>query len=83
MKIKLSRPSVFHGPRLKGELMVAHAAPRLRRAVLMTLENPECPVRRGTYELAPQESSGAVQLEFATNGSVEKDSSLRLGMTTN
>jgi hypothetical protein len=45
MKIKLSRPSAFHGPRLKGELMVAYAAPRLRRAVLMTLENPECPVK--------------------------------------
>jgi hypothetical protein len=27
-------------------LMVAYAAPRLRRAVLMTLENPaECPVK--------------------------------------
>ena len=46
MKIRSSRSSAFRGPRLRGELIVAHAAPRLRRAVLMTLENPdECPVK--------------------------------------
>jgi hypothetical protein len=59
MKIKLSRPSAFHGLRLKGELIGAHAAPRLGRAVLMPLENPdECPVKARDYELEASRKFG-------------------------